>query len=99
MSSKSRWAVFLISTPLVALVAIGGLLGASTEQPQRNDSNLSVFRDVFTLVMQNYVEAVDVDRVFEGAMRGLAEGLDSSSAYLTPDEAQGHRKHVRSVAG
>jgi carboxyl-terminal processing protease len=88
MSSKSRWAVFLVSTPLVVLVAIGGMLGASTEPQQRNDTNLAVFRDVLTLVMQNYVEPVDIDRVFEGAMRGLAEGMDSSSAYLTPDEVR-----------
>ena len=88
MSSKSRWAVFLVSTPLVILVAIGGMLGASSEPQQRNDTNLAVFRDVLTLVMQNYVEPVDIDRVFEGAMRGLAEGMDASSAYLTPDEVR-----------
>jgi carboxyl-terminal processing protease len=88
MSSKSRWAVFLVSTPLVVLVAVGGMLGASTEPPQRSDANLAVFRDVLTLVMQNYVEPVDIDKVFEGAMRGLAEGMDSSSAYLTPDEVR-----------
>lgn len=88
MSSKSRWAVFLVSTPLVILVAIGGMLGASTEPQQRNDTNLAVFRDVLTLVMQNYVEPVDIDRVFEGAMRGLAEGMDASSAYLNPDEVR-----------
>jgi carboxyl-terminal processing protease len=88
MSSKSRWAVFLVSTPLVVLVAIGGMLGASTEPQQRNETNLAVFRDVLTLVMQNYVEPVDIDRVFEGAMRGLAEGMDASSAYLTPAEVR-----------
>jgi carboxyl-terminal processing protease len=86
MSTKSRWLVLLVSTPLVALVAIGGLLGASAEPQQRNDRDLAVFRDVIGLVVHNYVEPVDVDKVFEGAMRGLAEGLDSSSAYLTPDE-------------
>jgi len=37
-------------------------------------------------VMSNYVEEVKVDRVMEGAMRGLAEGLDPDSAYLTPSE-------------
>ena len=86
MSSRSRWIVFLVSTPLVALVAIGGLLGASAEPQQRNDRDLAVFRDVIGLVVHNYVEPVDVDKVFEGAMRGLAEGLDASSAYLTPEE-------------
>lgn len=88
MSSRSRWAVFLVSTPLVILVAVGGMLGASSEPPQRSDTNLAVFRDVLTLVMQNYVEPVDIDKVFEGAMRGLAEGMDPSSAYLQPDEVR-----------
>jgi len=88
MSSKSRWLVFLVSTPLVALVAIGGLLGASPEVPQQSFPHLRMFQDVLGLVMENYVEPVDVDRVMEGAMRGLADGLDPSSAYLTPDEVR-----------
>jgi len=33
--------------------------------------------------MQNYVEEVKVDKAMEGALRGLAEGLDPDSAYLT----------------
>jgi carboxyl-terminal processing protease len=87
MSSKSRWLIVLISTPLVILATVGGLLGASQTTPQQQSfKDLPVFQEVLSLIMSSYVEKADVDKVMEGAMRGLAEGLDASSAYLTPDE-------------
>ena len=51
-------------------------------------SHLRVFDDVVQLITHAYVEDVNVDKVFDGAMRGLADGLDPSSAYLTPDEVR-----------
>jgi len=87
MSSKSRLLIFLISTPLVVLATIGGLLGASSA-PQQGMPHLRVFEDVTSLVTSAYVEPVEIDRVMEGAMRGLADGLDPSSAYLSADEVR-----------
>ena len=37
-----------------------------------------------SLILNNYVEGVNSDRIMKGAMEGLAEGLDPDSAYLTP---------------
>src|ERR1044071_3891141 len=88
MSSRSRALVFLISTPLALLLIVCGLLGAARPAPQQGVPHLNVFEDVVALIIQNYVEDVNVDRVFDGAMRGLADGLDGSSAYLTPDEVR-----------
>jgi carboxyl-terminal processing protease len=85
MSSKSRWLIVLVSTPLVIIATVGGLL-ATQNVPQQSFKDLRVFDDVVSLVMSSYVERVDVDRVMEGAMRGLADGLDASSAYLSPAE-------------
>jgi carboxyl-terminal processing protease len=48
--------------------------------------HLRVFEDVVSLVVNNYVESVDVERVMDGALRGLAEGLDADSAYLSPEQ-------------
>ena len=87
MSSKSRWLVFLVSTPLVIIAAVGGLL-ARQGVPPRAIRELGVFDDVVSLVVSSYVERVDVDKVMEGAMRGLAEGLDASSAYLSAEEVK-----------
>lgn len=85
MSPKSRWILFGLSTPLVVLAAVGGLLGAPAA-PQKGFEHLRVFEDVVSLVTGAYVEDVDPDKVMEGAMRGLAESLDPSSAFLPPAE-------------
>ena len=34
MTSRSRWLLFLVSTPLVIIAAVGGLLGATQAVPQ-----------------------------------------------------------------
>ena len=49
-------------------------------------THLRVFDDVVTLVLGNYVEEVKIDRAMEGALKGLAEGLDPDSAYLNPQQ-------------
>lgn len=86
MSSKSRWFLVALSAPLVIVAAVGGLIGASPAMPQQGFEHLRVFEDVVSLVNGAYVEEVNPDKVFDGAMRGLAEGLDASSAYLPPAE-------------
>jgi carboxyl-terminal processing protease len=72
----------------VALVAVGGLLGAAPPEPQAGFEHLRVFEDVVSLITSSYVEDVDIDPVMDGAMRGLADGLDAESAYLTPAEVR-----------
>src|SRR5215510_1335473 len=88
MSSRSRVLVFLVSTPIAALLIVGGLLGAARVTPQQGVSHLKVFEDVVSLVVNAYVEDVNVDKIFDGAMRGMIDGLDGSSAYLTPEEVR-----------
>jgi carboxyl-terminal processing protease len=50
-------------------------------------------------VTQNYVEPVNVDRVMSGAMRGLADGLDADSAYLTPEQVKTFEAERAPAAG
>ena len=87
MTSRTRLSVLLVSTPVLAFVLIGGLMG-QTRNGDQGLQYLRVFHDVVTLVMDHYVEEVKVDRVMEGAMRGLADGLDADSAYLTPRQVR-----------
>ncbi len=87
MSLKTRLSVLLISTPVLAFVLVGGLLGHTTAASNSGDEkfqHLRVFYDVVDLVTNNYVTEVEPAKVMEGAIRGLAEGLDPDSAYLTP---------------
>jgi carboxyl-terminal processing protease len=82
MTSKTRLSVLLASTPILAFVIVGGLIGQDRASGDRAFRHLRVFDDVVNLVMSNYVEEVKVDRAMEGALRGLADGLDPDSAYL-----------------
>ncbi len=81
MSLKTRLSVLLVSTPVLAFVIVGGLMGKE-RAPDDSYQHLRVFQDVVQLVMSSYVEPVKVDRVMDGAMRGLADGLDPDSAVL-----------------
>jgi carboxyl-terminal processing protease len=74
-----------ISAPVIAFAIIGGFLG---KVMAREDTyqHLKIFDDVVGLISNNYVEEVNIDKVMNGAMRGLADGLDPDSAYLSPEE-------------
>src|SRR5437763_3150736 len=81
MTSRTRFWVLLISTPVIAFAIIGGYLGQAMT---RDDTyqHLRVFEDVVSLVLNNYVEPVDVTKAMKGAMNGLADNLDPDSAFL-----------------
>jgi carboxyl-terminal processing protease len=83
MTSRTRFIAILISAPVIAFTLIGGLLGHAMARADETYANLRVFNDVVSLIMSNYVERPNMEGVMRGAMRGLAEGLDSDSAYLT----------------
>src|SRR5437867_6749399 len=87
MSSRTRFIVMTISAPVIAFAIVGGLLGKVLA---REDTypQLKIFGDVVDLISSNYVEEANIDRVMRGAMKGLADGLDPDSAYLTPDEVK-----------
>jgi carboxyl-terminal processing protease len=85
MNARTRLAVLLVSTPLVAFALIGGFLGQASAR-EESYQHLRIFEDVVSLVTNNYVEEVNVDAVMDGAMRGLAEGLDADSAWLAADQ-------------
>ncbi len=87
MTSRTRLIVLVVSTPLMVFALVGGLLG-KVSAGQNSYQHLRVFEDVVQLILSGYVEEVDVNRVMEGAMRGLADGLDADSAYLTPEQAR-----------
>ena len=86
MTSKTRLIVLLASTPIIVLVLLGGWLNRVLAGQDNSYQHLKVFEDVVSLVLSNYVEPVKNDRIMRGALRGLAEGLDADSAWLTPVE-------------
>ena len=87
MSSRTRFIVMTISAPVIAFAIVGGFLGKVMAR-EETWPQLRIFGDVVDLISNNYVEAANIDRVMSGAMRGLADGLDPDTAYLTPDQVK-----------
>src|ERR1700688_4884488 len=87
MSPRTRAIVMSISAPVIAFAIVGGFLG---KVMAREDTyqHLKTFDEVVGLITNNYVDEVNVNKVMDGAMRGLADGLDADSAFLSPDEVK-----------
>src|SRR6187549_3211659 len=88
MTTRTRLSILLISTPLLAFIVFGGVLGKASSGGDQTFQHLRIFEDVVSLILNNYVEDAKVDKVMEGALRGLADGLDPDSAYLTAAEVK-----------
>ncbi|HUG53922.1 MAG TPA: S41 family peptidase [Vicinamibacteria bacterium] len=90
MSPRGRLAVALVSTLLVGYVAVGSLLGRVLGDTTYGQ--LAVFNEVVRLVIDAYVEPVNVDRAMMGARMGLTDALDGDSAYLDADELRAYQQ-------
>lgn len=93
MTSRTRFLVLVVSVPVIAFAVIGGYLGQAMTRDETYQ-HLRVFEDVISLVLNNYVEEVDVNKAMKGAMNGLAEGLDPDSAFLSPELVKTVEGHV-----
>lgn len=82
MRTRTRLIVLLATVPLIAFTLVGGWLGGVVA---REDAyrHLRIFEDVVSLISENYVEDADLDDVMDGALTGLAGGLDADSTFLS----------------
>jgi carboxyl-terminal processing protease len=98
MTARTRLWVLLVSTPIIAFTLVGGYLGQAATRDETL-RNLRVFEDVMQLVVDNYVEDVDVRKAMRGAMRGLTDGLDVDSTFLTPEMVKAFESREAPAAG
>ncbi len=84
MTRRGRALVLALSLTIVAFAAVGGFMSGAMAAREDGTTyeHLRIFEDVVSLISNNYVEDVDIDKVMHGAMHGLADGLDPDSAYL-----------------
>lgn len=92
MTSRTRTIVLCVSIPILAFAVVGGVLGRTASAQGESYRSLRIFLDVITLIVDNYVEEVNVDKVMHGAMHGLADGLDPDSAYLDVEQMRSYDK-------
>ena len=97
MTARTRLWVLVVSTPVIAFTLIGGYLGQAMTRDETLRS-LRVFEDVMQLVVENYVEDVDVQKAMRG-VRGLTDGLDVDSAFLNPTLVKAFESKETPAAG
>jgi carboxyl-terminal processing protease len=97
MSPRGRLFVALVSTTLVGYVAVGSLLGRV--MGDSTYGQLTVFNEVVRLVLEAYVEPVNLDRAMAGARLGLTDALDGDSAYLDAEEFRAYQQSGRETDG
>ena len=84
-SLRFKHLLLAFSVPFVLYAILGGFLGRALASDSAY-RYLSVFQDVVTLVMNNYLTAPEMDQVMDGAIRGMLEALDPDSVYLDAEE-------------
>jgi len=93
MTARSRLLVALASTALIGYVALGSLLGRVLGDTSYGQ--LAVFNEVVRLVVEAYVEPVNIDRAMAGARLGLGDALDGDSGYLDAEEFRLYQQPVK----
>jgi carboxyl-terminal processing protease len=80
-----RKAMITVSAGLIVFTIAGAMLGrvVAVESPY---GYLKLFNETFYLVVNNYVQPVQIDTVMEGAYRGMLEAIDPTNEYLAPAE-------------
>jgi len=89
MTPRGRLVIALASTLLVGYVALGSLLGRVLGDTTYGQ--LALFNEVLRIVLDAYVEPVNVDRAMNGARLGLTDALDGDSAYLDAEEFRAYQ--------
>ena len=102
MSTGFKRAIFGISAVLVFLVFLGGLglhgVRAGVQTDDRAYREIGVYEEVLKKVQSDYVVEPNVDKVTDGALHGLLEGLDADSSYLSPAEYAVYKQHSDGAA-
>jgi len=93
MSHRTRLLVALVSTGLIGYIAVGSFLGRVLGDTSYGQ--LAIFNEVVRLVLDSYVEPVNVDRAMAGARLGMADALDGDSSYLDPEELRLYQQPPR----
>ncbi len=84
MSHRARLLLALVSTGLIGYIAVGSLLARVLGDTSYGQ--LAIFNEVVRMVIDSYVEPVNVDRAMAGARLDMSDALDGDSSYLDPEE-------------
>jgi carboxyl-terminal processing protease len=91
MTFRGKVSVLVISGMIAIYAVVGGMLSPWTRAQQPiNDATaqLRIFESVLQHIQNDYVDEPNLEKVRNGALRGLVGGLDPYSSYLTPEQVK-----------
>jgi carboxyl-terminal processing protease len=90
MRFKTKIAIVVFSTIIAFYAIVGSFMSKSSQVVARGSQygQLQIFDEVLSHIIRDYVEPPDLEKVRIGSLRGLAEGLDPYSAYLTAEQVK-----------
>ncbi len=90
MQFKTKIAIVVFSTVIAFYAIVGSFMSKSGQAVARGSqyAQLTTFDEVLSHIIRDYVDQPDLEKVRIGSLRGLAEGLDPYSAYLTPEQVK-----------
>ncbi len=97
MSKGFKRSIFGVSAFLVLFVFLGGFglhgVRANTQSDDGAYREMGVYEEVLKKVQSDYVVEPNIDKVTDGALHGLLEGLDADSSYLSAAEYTVYKQH------
>jgi carboxyl-terminal processing protease len=99
MTFRGKVSVLVVSGVIAVYAVVGGMLSPWTRAQQPiNDSTaqMRIFESVLQHIQNDYVDEPNLEKVRNGALRGLVGGLDPYSSYLTPEQVQAYNANKTS---
>ncbi|MBX7171241.1 MAG: S41 family peptidase [Pyrinomonadaceae bacterium] len=93
MSFRSKLIIVFVSVAISLYAMLPGILGnffPTFAQQPINDAGaqIRIFESVLQHIQNDYVDEPNLEKVRSGALRGLANGLDPYSSYLTAEQVK-----------
>ncbi len=85
--NTERKILVLVSAGLILFTVSGALIGR-VSAVEGTYSYLKLFNEALYLIVNNYVEPVQIEGLMRGAYRGMLEALDPENEYLSPRDFQ-----------
>lgn len=89
MSFRGKFILALVSAAIALYAIVGGLMATQAQQPINDaGAQIRIFESVLQHIQNDYVDEPNLEKVRAGALRGLANGLDPYSSYLTAEQVK-----------
>ncbi|MDQ3322582.1 MAG: S41 family peptidase [Acidobacteriota bacterium] len=101
MSFRGKFILALVSAAIAMYAIVGGLMATQAQQPINDaGAQIRIFESVLQHIQNDYVDEPNLEKVRGGALRGLANGLDPYSSYLTAEQVKDFQaKKQNTLAG